>query len=277
MKLLAFLALGYGLIVAAMYAAQTSMIFPGTRLPSRPIDQPLAPARLTFEPEPDIRLAGMLFSPRGRETPSEDDGAASTNELLIGFGGNAQDAETLGQDLAERFPELHVAVFHYRGYGGSTGAPSETALVADALAIHDRLVADLEPDAVFALGISLGSGVAARLSKERRLAGIFLVTPYDSIEAVARQAYPWLPVRLLLKHRFDTLEAMAGNETAVAIIAAADDRVIAPARTDRLRRALARSVFDRTIDGAGHAEIHSMPVYWEALGEALDALRTAGS
>ena len=54
-------------------------------------------------------------------------------DLLIGFGGNAQDAEVLAQELAADFPELNVGVFHYRGYGPSTGRPSEAALLADAL------------------------------------------------------------------------------------------------------------------------------------------------
>ncbi|MGI9416977.1 MAG: alpha/beta hydrolase [Geminicoccaceae bacterium] len=266
MKVLLFLALGYGAIVLLMYGAQTSLIFPGARLPSRPLDHPFAPERLVIDRGGGVRLAGMLFTPeKGRPSAG----------LVIGFGGNAQDAEDLGQDLAGTFRRMHVAVFHYRGYGESTGEPGERALLDDALAIHDHLVEALSPRALHALGISLGSGVAGWLSKERSLDGVLLVTPYDSIEAVARQAYPWLPVGLLLKHRFRTLDAMAGNRTPVAIIAAENDRVIKPARTEALRQAIERLVFDRTIKGAGHAEIHGMAAYQEALLEALDALNAA--
>lgn len=266
MKFLLFLALGYGAVVALMYGAQSSLIFPGTRLPSRPLDHPLLPERLVIEREEDVRLAGMLFAPeRGR--PSEG--------LLIGFGGNAQDAEVLGQELAGTFRQRHVAVFHYRGYGESTGQPSERALFSDAGAIHDHLIKRLSPKAVHALGISLGSGVAGWLSSERALDGAVLVTPYDSIEAVARQAYPWLPVGLLLNHRFRTVDVMAANRTPVAIIAAENDRVIALARTDALREVIERLVFDRTIEGAGHADIYAMPAYQEALLAALDALKAA--
>ena len=88
-------------------------------------------------------------------------------DLLIGFGGNAQDAELLAQDLAADFPELHVAVFHYRGYGPSTGKPGEAALLADALTIYDALTERLRPPRTFAIGISLGSAVAAYLSQQR--------------------------------------------------------------------------------------------------------------
>lgn len=263
MKALLFLGFGYGVIVALMYGAQSLLIFPGTRLPSRPLDEPLVPKRLVLQPEAGTNLAGVLFAPDG-DGPSEG--------LLIGFGGNAQDAEVLGQELASTFADLHVAVFHYRGYGESTGEPSEAALFADALAIHDRLVQDLSPKAVYALGISLGSGVAGFLSKERSLKGVILVTPYDSIEAVAKQSYPWLPVGLLLKHRFNTVDAMAGNSTPVAIIAAEQDQVIKPERTAILRSAIGNLVFDETIEGGGHADIYAMPAYPKALRAALSGV-----
>ncbi|MEM8950698.1 MAG: alpha/beta fold hydrolase [Pseudomonadota bacterium] len=263
MKPLLLLGLGYGVIVALMYGAQDLLIFPGTKLPSRPLDEPLVPKRLIIDAESDVSLAGMLFEPGGNR-PSAG--------LLIGFGGNAQDAEILGQELAATFAELHVAVFHYRGYGDSTGKPSETALFADALSIYDRLVRDLSPKAIYALGISLGSGVAGYLSKERSLNGAILVTPYDSIEAVAKQSYPWLPVGLLIKHRFNTVDAMTGNSTPVAIIAAEQDQVIKPERTAALRSAIENLAFDETIRGAGHNDIHAMPAYQSALQTALSGV-----
>ncbi|MGH6945440.1 MAG: alpha/beta hydrolase, partial [Geminicoccaceae bacterium] len=190
-KLIALLALAYGGIVALLYLAQTSLIFPGARMSSSRIDQPRAPERLELPTGDGNLLRGMLFRT-----------AHGATDLVIGFGGNAQDAEALGQDLAARLADQHVAVFHYRGYGPSTGQPSEAALLADALTIHDALVERLHPERTFAVGISLGSAVAAWLSKERRLGGVLLVTPFDSIEAVAKEAYFWVPVGLLLRHRF---------------------------------------------------------------------------
>ncbi len=265
MKYLIFLVFGYGSLVALMYGAQTYLVFPGTRLPSRPLDHPLTPKRLVLEPEDGVRLHGILFEPR----------RAVSEGLVIGFGGNAQDADAFGQELAMRFADRHVAVFHYRGYGPSTGKPTEAALLADSLAIHDRLVDRLRPKTILAFGVSLGSGVAAYLSKARALDGILLVTPYDSIEAIARAAYPWLPVGLLLKHRFRTVDFMRGNRTPVAIIASANDQVVAPARTDALRSAIANLVFDRTIAGAGHADLYALPAYDDAVEAALEALMAA--
>ena len=265
MKYLLFLVFGYGSLVVVMYGAQTYLVFPGTRLPSRPLDHPFTPERLVLETEDGVYLHGMLFAPR----------RVASEGLVIGFGGNAQDAEAFGQELAGRFPDRHVAVFHYRGYGPSTGRPAEAAMLADSLVIHDRLTDNLRPKTILALGVSLGSGVAAYLSKARALDGVLLVTPYDSIEAIAKAAYPWLPVGLLLKHRFPTVDFMRNNRTPVAIIASANDRVVAPARTAALRAAIPNLVFDRTIAGAGHADLYALPAYDDAVKAALDTLLAA--
>jgi uncharacterized protein len=261
MKLIAILALCYVGVVALLYFAQGWLLFPGASLPSRPLDSPRQPERLELPTGTGPVLHGMLFRARTAAT-----------DLLIGFGGNAQDAEMLAQDLAADFPNLYVAVFHYRGYGPSTGRPSEKALLDDALAIHDALVARLAPERVFAIGISLGSAVAAHLSKERSLAGIVLVTPFDSIEAVAKESYFWVPVGLLLRHRFPTVEFMTGNRTPAAVIAAAQDRLIRPRRTAALVERLENLVFYRALEGADHNTLYQVPIYEETLEAAFTAI-----
>jgi uncharacterized protein len=266
MKLIVVLAAAYGSIVIFLFFAQTLLLFPGMRLPSARLDQPRAPERLELSTDDGNVLRGMLF-------------AATTGgtDLVIGFGGNAQDAEMLGQDLATRLPDAHVVVFHYRGYGPSTGQPGEAALLADALRIHDALVERLSPDRTFAVGISLGSAVAAWLSKQRPLAGILLVTPFDSIEAVAKETYFWIPVGLLLRHRFPSVNYMRGNPTPSAVIAAEHDRVVPPRRTAALVKALSNLVFNRTLAGARHATIYEVPAYDETFLAAFAALREAAS
>jgi pimeloyl-ACP methyl ester carboxylesterase len=263
LTLIAVLGLGYLGIAAVLFFAQAAIIFPGAQLPSQPLDSPRAPERLSLASDGEI-LHGMLFR-----------GATDDADVMIGFGGNAQDAERLGQGLASDFPELTVVVFHYRGYGPSTGKPSEAALLADALVIHDAVIERLRPRRVFAIGISLGSAVAAYLSSERRLAGLVLVTPFDSIEAIAKETYFWLPVGLLLQHRFASATAMAGNPTPVAVIAAAEDRVVKPQRTRALVEGIENLVFERTLAGADHNTLYELPSYQEALRAAFDALSGA--
>ena len=263
MKLLLIIAVVYVGIVATLYFAQTWLIFPGIGLPMSRLDGPLGPERLEIATADGARLHGMVF-------PAED-GA----DLVIGFGGNAQDADMLAHDLEGQLPGRHIGVFHYRGYGPSTGRPSEQALLADALLIHDTLIDRLRPRRVFAAGFSLGSAVAAYLSQQRSLAGVLLVTPFDSIEAVAKQTYFWLPVGLLLKHKFQSIEFMRDNPTPAAVISAEHDTVVKPVRTEALVKRLDNLVFRVTIGDGSHSTLYALPAYEEALLEAFDALDRA--
>jgi pimeloyl-ACP methyl ester carboxylesterase len=265
MKLLLIVAVLYVGIAAALYFAQTWLIFPGVGLPTSGLDGPLGPERLEIETYDGARLHGMVF---------RADGEA---DLVIGFGGNAQDAEMLAHDLQGQMPGRHIGVFHYRGYGPSTGRPGEQALLADALLIHDMLVDRLRPRRVFAAGFSLGSAVAAYLSAQRVLAGVLLVTPFDSIEAVAKQTYFWLPVGLLLKHKFRSVEFMRDNPTPAAVISAEHDGVVKPARTEALVRQLDNLVFRVMIEDGSHSSLYALPAYEDALDAAFAALDRAAT
>ena len=266
MSLLAILGLGYVGIVGLLYVLQTWLIFPGAHLPSQRLDSPRQPERLELAASDGAVLHGMRFA-----------GARPAADLLIGFGGNAQDAEMLGQDLASDFPELDVVVFHYRGFGPSTGKPSEATLLGDALAIYDAMVARLQPARTFAIGISLGSAVAAHLSKERSLAGVVLVTPFDSVEAIAKETYFWVPVGLLLRHRFPSVAFMTDNPTPVAVISAAEDRVVKPRRTEALLARIENLVFRATVPGADHNTLYHVEAYPTTLRAAFGALRSAAA
>lgn len=189
--------------------------------------------------------------------------------LLLVFGGNAEDNTWRLRHFDGWLDDVHIATFYYRGYGPSGGTPNQTALIADAASIHDHLVALLQPPHVVAAGFSLGSGVVAQLARSRPLAGAILVTPFDSIMAVAAERYPFAPVRWLLRHPFRSDEALAGVEMPVAVIAAAADRVVSPERTRQLLTVLARPVAVAWIEGANHVSIYDRPEYRAAFREAL--------
>src|SRR5205823_3015641 len=112
--------------------------------------------------------------------------------LIVGFGGNAWNGQDVAQYLRELFPDDDVVAYHYRGYAPSTGAPSAEALIADAPLVYDAAVARVKPRRVIAVGFSIGSGVAAQLAAKRKLDGLILVTPFDSLKAAAQSIYPWL-------------------------------------------------------------------------------------
>lgn len=260
-KLLLIPILLYAAVAAALYFAQTALLFPTKAVAGA---RPLPPnaERLTVDAPDGVRLHGLrIRGTRGSERP-----------LILGFGGNAWNGEEVAHTLAELFPEHDVFAFHYRGYRPSGGRPVASALLADAPLIHDEIARRYRPAAVVAIGFSVGSGVAARLARERRLAGAILVTPFDSLAAVSAGHYPWLPVRLLFRHEMPAAEDLAAARTPVAIVAAAGDDLIAPARTDALRRRVANPVFDRTIAGAGHNDVYRHPVFRPAMRDALAAI-----
>jgi pimeloyl-ACP methyl ester carboxylesterase len=118
------------------------------------------------------------------------------------------------------------------------------------------------------VGLSIGSGVAAYLARHRPVAGLILVTPFDSLETLARDLYWWAPVGLLLRHRMPTIEFVRGSIVPTALILAARDAVVPARRSALLRPAIKSLVFEQTID-AGHNDIYDHPAFAAAMREAL--------
>jgi pimeloyl-ACP methyl ester carboxylesterase len=122
---------------------------------------------------------------------------------------------------------------HYRGYGGSSGTPSEKAFFADALALFDKVHAShFEIDVV---GRSLGSGVAVYLASQRPVERLVLVTPFDSLQEIAAALFPFFPVRWLLLDRFESWKYAPQVSAPTLIIAAGHDEVVPRASTELLR------------------------------------------
>lgn len=252
----------YLVVLAVVFFAQTSLIFPvGQVAPEPPL--PRGSERLTITAASGDRLAGVHI-------PSARAGAAHL--LILGFGGNAANAGGTALLLHDLYPDADIVTFHYRGYPPSGGEPSAAALQADALVIHDFLRARLHPARLVVAGFSVGSGVAAYLAAHRPVGGLVLVTPFDSLAGVAAGHYPWLPVRLLMRHNMEPAADLHGVAVPVAIIAGGRDSLIPAARTDALRHALPHLVLDRTIPGAGHNDIYDNPAFPETMRQALAAV-----
>jgi pimeloyl-ACP methyl ester carboxylesterase len=189
-------------------------------------------------------------------------------DALIYFGGNAERIELAGPVLAQALPGRVIYLLAYRGYGASEGRPGEAALVEDAVALYDE-VRRRQPAARIALiGRSLGSGVASALAARRPVDALVLVTPFDSLAAVATQLLPFWPVRWLLRDRFDSVAALRDYPGPVLVIRAGRDAVIPIDRTDALVAALPGA---RVVDlaGAGHNDIDLDPAYIAAIADFL--------
>jgi uncharacterized protein len=188
----------------------------------------------------------------------------SGSQAVLYFGGNAEDVSSSLAGMAARFPRHSVFALHYRGYGRSTGSPTEVALQADALALFDHIAR--EKADITIVGRSLGSGLAVSLAAQRTVSRLVLVTPYDSIEAVAAQHYPLFPVRWLIHDRFDAAGLAPSVRAPVTVIVAERDEVIPRARTDALVRRFAPGVAQTVLlPGAGHNTLDGRADYEAAL------------
>lgn len=254
----------YGVAVGGLYLMQDSMIFPRevAKSPSYPLPSPAE--RLTIKSADGHQLSGLLIRARGRN-----------RGLIIGFSGNAWNAQDCLTFMAARLHDFDLAVFHYRGYGESEGAPSQQALFDDALVIHDYLVTGLRPKRVYGAGFSLGSGVVSYLGSQRQIDGQLLVTPFDSIAAIAKNRYKIIPIDWLLKHPFNSVEHQRHHETPAAVILASNDRVVPRRRSEALIAGLARPVFVETIPNSTHGGIYDMEEVDLVLRDAVDALHDA--
>lgn len=193
---------------------------------------------------------------------------AEKSPLVLYFGGNAEEVSWLLEELPRRKLGAGWLLVDYRGYGASGGKPAERSLHADALLWYDygtKVGAQM-----FAFGRSLGSGVAVHLAAERALAGVILVAPFDSLAAVAKHHYPFLPVNLLLRHRFDSAALAPRVRAPLLCIVATDDEVIPTVHAKHLYDAWAAPKRWLALPG-GHNETDNQADYWPAVQAFLAA------
>jgi pimeloyl-ACP methyl ester carboxylesterase len=239
----------YASACAALFAYQRSLIY---------FPQPRSFGGAADTQRVQVAGAELVVSARQHAGP----------KALIYFGGNAEDVSASLASFSRALPEYAIYMLHYRGYGGSTGKPSEELLHADALALFDQV--RLKHADIALVGRSLGSGVAARLAAERPAYRIVLVTPYDSIQEIAAEQFPYFPVRWLLTDKFESWRFAPAIRVPTLLLQAEHDEVIPGASTERLHAAFAPGVASRiVIRAASHNTISERAQYFEAIRAAL--------
>lgn len=237
-----------GLCLAALLLQRRMMYFPER---SREKESMHRAARLGLVPWRDA--GGRLL---GWRRPSTGD---SRPRVLL-FHGNAGDA--LGR--VDYLPLLETAGFEgvlmeYPGYGCRPGRPSETSLVADARAALSRLGEERAP--VVLMGESLGSGVAVQVAAAEpgAVTGLLLVAPFARMTEVAALHYPYLPLGLLLRDRWDSLGAIRAYQGPVAVLVAGRDEVVGADQGRRLARGCSGPVRVWEVPQVGHNELPMDP------------------
>jgi pimeloyl-ACP methyl ester carboxylesterase len=188
---------------------------------------------------------------------------------LLYFGGNAEDVSRTVPELADAFPGHAIYAPHYRGYGGSGGRPFEVALHADAAAVFEDVRS--RHANVDVIGRSLGSAVATRLAATKPVRRLVLVTPFDSILALGGRLFPFLPVRLLLADRFESVKDAPRVTMPTLVISAGADEVVPGDHTRRLIESFpAGIVLERAFPAAGHNDVSFDPDYLAAIRSFLE-------
>lgn len=156
-------------------------------------------------------------------------------EALLYFGGNAEDVGWSIPRFTAAFPDRSLYLVNYRGYGGSTGEPTEAALFQDARTVFDH-ARDRHPR-IAVMGRSLGSGVAMSLATQRDVERLVLVTPFDSLARVGQSHFRLLPVSLLMLDRYDSRSRVKDVRAPALLVIAGDDEIIPRERSEALAAA----------------------------------------
>src|SRR5258708_18466126 len=245
-----------------MWLFQEQMLYFPRPLDSRPALRPNV-EEVSIVAADGITLRGWLVKGDGAPAP-----------LVIYFGGNAEEVSWL-VDVADHFVGWSLLLVNFRGYGESQGKPGEKELLQYGLVIHDH--AKRRPkgnsERIAAMGRSLGSGVTGHLAAHLVLRGVILVSPYDSIVEVAKRHYPFLPVSLMLRHRFDSLALAPKIEAPLLCLVATEDRVIPAAHSPALFKAWRGTKTWHEVPHADHDSISGESEYWRSIADFLKALR----
>jgi len=185
---------------------------------------------------------------------------------IIYFGGNGEQVVYNARDFEANFGNYTIYLVNYRGYGGSSGLPTEDGIYSDAHKIYDSIAKQYQSISVS--GRSLGSGVATYLASTRDISKMVLITPYDSILNVAKNKYPIYPISILLKDKYLSVSRVKDIKSNVLILVADQDNVIPAENTDALISAFPLSqIRVEKFESAGHNSISSDRRYYPLLAD----------
>jgi len=195
---------------------------------------------------------------------------SKNNPLLVYYGGNAEEVSGNLCDL-DNYNTQSFLFMNYRGYGASQGKPTQKNLYRDALFILDNIVKANQIDwgHIVLMGRSLGTGVAVFVAFNRRVAGVILVSPFDSLLNIAKHHYPIFPVSWLLVHRFESQLLAPKIKSPVLNIMAGNDQTIPNKNSQNLIKCWGGPSESVVIKGATHNDISNCKLYWDSINEFL--------
>ena len=240
----------YVLFVAVLYFAQRSMLYHPTALRTPPAEAGMPEAQeVELDTSDGEKLVAWHVPPRGDEP------------VVIYFHGNGEIVQwRIGHHRALIRDGAGLIAVNFRGYGGSTGTPTEDGLHRDAAAAYAFAAARYPAERIMLYGVSLGTGVAVKLASEQPVGKLILESPYTSTADIAAEMFRFVPVRWLMKDQLHSDQWIGKVHVPLLIMHGARDDII-PIRYGERLFALANEPkrFVRFDDG-GHNDLDNYGV-----------------
>lgn len=243
----------YGLAAGGLFVMQRQMMYFPTNVAPPPERVGLEGVEVVALTTPDEETVLLWHSPAHAGQPS-----------VLFLHGNGREVA----DRADRFAAYQAAGFgvtflSWRGYGGSTGRPTETGFLTDGAAALTWLVGTgVEMQDIVIIGESLGTGVAVQLAAGRDIGALVLGAPFTATVDVAARSYPWAPVRVLMKDQFLSRDHIADVRAPILIQHGTEDRVV-PFDMGRTLSEMATAPVEFVpLTGKGHEGLYE-PAAWE--------------
>jgi pimeloyl-ACP methyl ester carboxylesterase len=254
---------------AKLAFSQRKVLFPGSALRGSADVQVFPEVGTQLQPLATgngDRIAALFGSPLA---PFEVPGPRPT--VLFLYGNDMSMKRGLPIFNLLRRTGANVLMPEYIGYGMSDGVPSERNCYATADAAYKHLMRrpDVDPSRIIVCGCSLGGAVAIDLASRHKLAGLATVVTFTKLADLARQLFPWLPVSLMLRYRFDNLAKMPKITCPTLIGHSTGDELVPYEMADRLAAAAGGPVTRLSIADAGHSVEQMMDLAGEAILGAL--------
>jgi uncharacterized protein len=254
--------IGYAAILAFFFFAQKSMLFYPQPLTYKvQLHENLEEVSITT-PE-NLILKGWLCKSESQKP----------HKLIIYFGGNAEEVSHM-IPMASLFEGWALLLINYPGYGESEGKPGQKQFFEAALSIYDYAATrtDIDPENIMVMGRSIGTGVATYLASQKETKAVVLISPFGSIQSVAQQSLPFLPVGLLLRHPFRSEKYAKKIEVPLLAFYGTVDNIIPPKHTHELVDSWKGRTTLVELEGYGHNDVFESQRMWEEINWFLKAL-----
>jgi len=175
-------------------------------------------------------------------------------KTIVFFHGNAGNLRNRNYKLNElsKF-DVNFLIVAYRGFSGNQGKPSEQGLYEDARSTLDWLkIKDVKEKNLILYGESLGTAVAIEIAQNKNLAGIILESPFTSMVELAQKYYPVLPVKFLLKDKYETIKKLPNINSPILVLHGKLDNIVPFSMGEKLFEKAKKPKFKYFIDNDDH-------------------------